>query len=284
MQSMARHPLFGRLKRIVEGANWLMEKPASKLFFVLCIVANALVITLQVEYGLGQSIIRIQNNDLEMAQQIFALIFSIEIIVRFAAKRSNFFNKDEREWNLFDVLVMLMDALDYLFNVFGTATVLRIIRLFRVLRLLRHSLFFRELRTMTLMILVSFESLVWVFVLVIVIIYIFSVMVASAIGVLIRSEEVESVQELSNRGLSEMYSSIPVIMLTLLLSAFGGMDWKDSLEPLMPLHHSWFYVIGFIAYEGFMLLGLINTPHDTNKKSALVTDGLNFHQKMLVGL
>merc|ERR1712196_439413 len=102
----------------------------------------------------------------------------------------------------------------------------------------------------------SFRSLVWVFVLVAAIVYICAVVVGSAIGVLMRSNEAESIEALDIPDLAKMYGSLPGIMLTLVLSAFGGIDWADSLGPMYDL--DWIYGACFLAYMGFMLLGLIN--------------------------
>merc|ERR1712032_553103 len=96
-----------------------------------------------------------------------------------------YFKAENRNWNLFDALLVLasvveivvlnMHDADSLEDTKSISSILKIVKMFRIVRVFRVFRFFRELSLMALLIGDSMKSLMWALLLLLLIIYVFSI-------------------------------------------------------------------------------------------------------------
>merc|ERR1712187_602825 len=114
---------------------------------------------------------------------VCSLFFLLELILRVLNQGTKYFTSEQRNWNMFDLFLVLMSLVDFLmtdilnagsknqhFASVKTIKMLRIIRVFRVFR------FFHELGILVLMIVDSMLSLMWALLMLIIIIYVFAIL------------------------------------------------------------------------------------------------------------
>merc|ERR1712216_1069207 len=117
---------------------------------------------------------------LDSFENIFCVLFSMELILRIGAFGSDFFLGQGWRWNLFDTLIVLMQVMDRIirytdFDVGSDNALfvhyLRLMRIVRITRLIRVLRLLEELRQIIASILGSMRSLGWTLVLLFMVIY-----------------------------------------------------------------------------------------------------------------
>ena len=102
----------------------LVASPLFERFILVCISLNAVSLGVETIHGLPAPVL----TTLFTLDSVFLLIFSTEILLKFYAYRSRFFDQG---WNIFDLLIVLFSILAA-----GPLSVLRSLRVLRVVRML----------------------------------------------------------------------------------------------------------------------------------------------------
>jgi len=229
---------------------------------IFMVVMNTLFIGLQTQYA---AMHRHPPAFEAISENVFCVIFFLELMVRFRAEGLNFFISKDWAWNLFDsVVVLAMVAEQVLRVVFDDAfeqlstismlRIMRVIRIVRVLRITRVLKFFRELRMMITSILRSAKSLIWVFLILSVLFYIFGISLVQ--GVVAFCDSQDKWESSDTAALRDSFGSLDRSFLALFEAMSGGISWGELLDSLKPLPV--IYSIIFLTYVAFAIFGVVN--------------------------
>eukprot|EP00747_Dinoflagellata_sp_TGD_P081664 gnl/TRDRNA2_/TRDRNA2_161404_c1_seq1.p1 gnl/TRDRNA2_/TRDRNA2_161404_c1~~gnl/TRDRNA2_/TRDRNA2_161404_c1_seq1.p1 ORF type:complete len:409 (+),score=82.07 gnl/TRDRNA2_/TRDRNA2_161404_c1_seq1:488-1714(+) len=243
------------------------------------VILNAVLMGLQVDW-MCENMTSEQPTALVFCDFAFCAIFSLELIWKLCKQRASFFtNRDERKWNLFEAMLVLL----HLFEVLGTTMsgllsidqasfaptsfvrLLRILRLLRVLRLLRLFKFVEELNAIVKAILHSLSALCWTLVLLVMLIYIMGILFAQIVfdHVVQYPGAFEGFDELAY-----WWGSFRRSLLSLYEAILGGADWDDIVFPLIK-DISPLLGLLFLLYISFTMLAMMNVITGIFVESAL---------------
>mmetsp|Transcript_40021 Transcript_40021/g.110202 ORF Transcript_40021/g.110202 Transcript_40021/m.110202 type:complete len:657 (+) Transcript_40021:72-2042(+) len=228
----------------------------------MCIVVNAIVIGMQVDYRLNH----VGENPpraFEVVEVIFCAVFTAELICRVIAYHVHFFIMPGWGWNLFDFVMVIMQLLDAILahylvvdgdenstsGNFSFMRLLRILRIVRIVRVVRVFRYVSELRAMVSSILSSCKPLVWVMALVLLFSFAISVYLASLVA--------DRGESLENVAVKKYYRSLMITLFSLFQAVTGGIDWGDLATPLMA-EISPLVAIVFTLYMSFAVLCILN--------------------------
>mmetsp|Transcript_67044 Transcript_67044/g.160691 ORF Transcript_67044/g.160691 Transcript_67044/m.160691 type:complete len:745 (+) Transcript_67044:127-2361(+) len=185
----------------------------------------------------------------------FTVLFVIEIFARGLLYGRLFFTGGDYLWNLFDIVLVMSQVVDFLFTFWNISflRIFRVLRVVKVARVLRTVKYFTELRLMVMSIISCMSSLLWAFLLLVLVLYL------TAIGILqVVEYELGDVQnyEVLPSKLFNYYGSVAGSMLTLFMSISGGADWEDLMQPLT--YFSRGYALIYVMYVSFVVFGIMN--------------------------
>lgn len=264
--------------RLRSKIHWLVQTTHFELFFAMAIITNSLLIGASVEY---QAQFPHDETPLTfyVIAHFFAVLFLVELSVRWFAEGCGFWCSQTRWWNYLDAFIVTSSlfevATDYLrltggeegaVGSVGNVRVLRIIRvtrLIRILRITRIMRFVRALRTLVYSILVTLKSLVWAMLLLIMIIYLFAILFTQAISEHLAGKPVGESddgcsEENSTYLLQRYWGSIMTSMTTLYQAISGGVSWDVVAYPLYQVHTTLFLLFCvFIAFAYFAVLNVV---------------------------
>jgi len=177
-----------------------------------------------------------------------------------------FVRKEDRHWNLFDVLVVIITIIDLVVSFaagssnsnirqnIAMARLLRICRVVRVVRVCRMLRFFRRLRILIAAIGGTLKSCASAILLLCMVIYTFAVTFTQAV-----TSKVQGTDELKldNPDVHTYFGSLPRSFYTLFMSIMGGIDWYIASGALGDVH--WFLFVLFIVYITFVVLIVMNS-------------------------
>ena len=173
--------MVDHVKRIV--SSWIFEA-----FFATAILSNSLLIGVQVHYA-AQSIGKPLPPVFFIAEQVYALLFLVELVMRILAEGMPFFwSSPNVVWNYLDVLIILTSVLNLVSEVASMNTdadalmsgnvriirILRVTRVIRVVRVVKIVRFIRALRSLVHSIFGTMKVLMWSVMLLLMIIYVFA--------------------------------------------------------------------------------------------------------------
>merc|ERR1719284_572254 len=183
----------------------------------------------------------------------FLVSFILEFLFRLAVLRLKAFAKDERVWTLFELVLIIMNVVEYSGYTFDPS-VLRLLRFGRVARFTRalHDVkHVHELRLISASLLSSCRTLLWACAFLTYVLYIVAAFIAMDVTEHIRvSPHVDG-------HLLDLYGGIPTCMLTLYMSITGGHDWEFLMVPLQTMNE-YFYVCFFVVFVFMFLFGVMN--------------------------
>ena len=262
-----------RLREFVRRS--FVENTCFGYVIIAFIVLNAVMMGIQADWmvsNIGQTAPEI----FDIFENIFAFIFTCELIMRIFVYHINFFRTTEWKWNLFDSVVVGLQLVDIISTLavgdenVSTETgnlsfmrIIRLMRLLRILRLMRLLRFVQELRSMVMSIVASLKSLMWTIILLAFLMY--------GVGVCLT-------QMIADKGLEEpqimvlapqmksYYGSLPQALVSLFAGITGGIDWADLLEPLEEQISPWLAVV-FVLYIAFAVLAMMNVVTGTFRHS-----------------
>lgn len=236
--------------------------------YMMCVVlvANAVIIGGQVEHAA-----RHPAEDLpgfyRTCEQVFCVIFTLEVAARVYVFRTKFFVTVDWSWNLFDsfsVALALFEEIMVVASGGNGATgemsrnvkqvkMLRFLRLLRAIRVLRIVRFVQELSNIIYLIVGSLWSFIWTFVLLMLLTYISATFVTQVVADHVADENSDPVQV---AAMSMFWGSIGDSVLSLFQGITGGVDWKEIVEPLVVVNPALPWVFAF--YIGFAALVMLN--------------------------
>lgn len=274
--SDGRWKAYARLQQIV-GSTYFD--------FAVCsaILLNAVIITVQAEV-VRSHVQRTHTLDqpffFDVAERIFCTFFAFELILRIVCHRGAFFTMPDWRWNVFDLVVVVLQLLDVFTDIIlgsqsttnrlaGSFTVMRafrVLRLIRIVRLVRVLRYFQDLRTMISSIAGSCRSLLWTIVLMVVMIDIVGVYLTN----LIADHAVSNPAFLDRVDTRLYYGSLYLTTLSLFQATSGGVDWNTLLLPLSE-EISPFMSVLFCLYIMFAVLCMMNVVTGIFVESALCT-------------
>jgi len=228
----------------------------------VCVFSNAIVIGVQTDYSVRHVGERIPNA-FKVAEAVFCVVFTLELVCRMIAYRLDFFMQSGRGWNVFDTVVVILQLLDMtlqhdpasdegsntksdLVSFVSILRILRFARLALIVRVLRYS---SELRTMLTLILSSCRALLWTLALVFFFIYVVSVYLTNLVA--------NHGEIVDNAVVQEYYGSLLTTIFSLFRAVTGGVTWGDLVKPLMEEISPYIGFV-FVLYIGFVVLCIMN--------------------------
>lgn len=236
------------------------------------VLLNAITIGIQTDY-MAKEVTEEVPIAFRMIDVFFCVAFTSELCFRMSAQRCDFFYGDGYKWNLFDLILVVMQLIDEVlssiamslgFN-FSFMRVLRILRLIRIIRIIRILRLIGELRTIVSSIMGSLKSLAWTVLLLFLLVYIFGVFFTQ----LVLDQRVAGLGDTANDVALETYfNSLGRSILSLYQAISGGVDWDDLVTPLM---FRVSVMLGFVVsfYIAFALLALLNVVTGVFVEAAL---------------
>jgi len=191
---------------------------------------------------------------LTAGNMFFCAAFTVELVFRLFAYRGEFFTMAGWPWNVFDLLVVVMQLANEVMYAciqvhLHFAGAFRILRLIRITRLIRVVRIVEELRTMLSSIAGSIKNLIWTMILLLGLMYTVAVCIT------------EMVASVSGPGdgseLQAWFGTMGRTVLTLFESITGGISWDSAARPLME-EISAFMGLVFSFYIAFCLFAMMN--------------------------
>jgi len=228
-----------------------------------CIMINAVMIGVHTEYA-ATNLVETVPDSFDIISLCTGVYFTIEIVLRLIAFRRGFFTNSGWQWNVLDLVVVLLQIIEEVTTQFTTDSsnmsaalglmrlmrILRLIRLVRIMRLLRY---ITELRTIVVSIASSVKPLASTVILLALVIYI----VAICLTQLALSYRIDAADSVAVHDLTAYFGSVGIASLSIFQTVTGGLEWRHIVAPLM--HHI-SPVMGFVyaMYIVFVSLAVMN--------------------------
>ncbi|CAE7040778.1 Cacna1h [Symbiodinium natans] len=251
----------------------LVESTEFSGFIGAMILANAISIGLQTQHEADTWSLAIPPG-FAVSEIVFALIFAVELTLRFAVAGCDFFAGPERYWNIFDMTLILAQVSEQVIFVGIIYThgslrglrypelmpdsvvlrALRIFRLLRILRILRMMHISSELQAIMTAIVKGMRAFIWTLA--------FMFLVLYAVGVFLTQCVTDYKVALENDGsasheLQDYFGTLPGTMLSLFQAITDGQEWREMLKPLISEISPWM-AVPFCMYISFMAFALLN--------------------------
>jgi len=201
----------------------------------------------------------------QLSNALFAFVFAVEIGLRLFAERRAFFSGSRCAWNVFDLLLAVMQIFEQAWHVFLWSThtesfdtqwlrYMRMIRtggrLLRLVRILRLMRLLHELRMLCTSIIMSMKSLCWTLALLCVLVFSVSIFFTEAVALTAQDQDKDLESEL-------WFGSVPRSSLTLFECILGGISWDEVVRPLIS-EVSPLVGATFCLYVAFCALAVLN--------------------------
>eukprot|EP00928_Gymnodinium_smaydae_P076260 TRINITY_DN59251_c0_g1_i1.p1 TRINITY_DN59251_c0_g1~~TRINITY_DN59251_c0_g1_i1.p1 ORF type:complete len:584 (+),score=120.08 TRINITY_DN59251_c0_g1_i1:76-1827(+) len=199
----------------------------------------------------------------------FCMMFTVELLVRIYAYRSQFFCVEGYIWNIFDSIIVSFQIIDQVVSMSSCLSIpidrnsfaiFRLLRAIRIARLVRVLHLFQELRTIVYSIVKSFMALFWTILLLFFLIYGFSVaFMQLAMSSSSTSELVAAEADVADpTELSYYFGNLGRTMLTLFEVIVGGADWDILITLLIRERGVMMSGLFFCFYIAFALFVMLN--------------------------
>jgi len=204
----------------------------------------------------------------------FAIVFSVEIIIRLLAEEGHFFVGKNWKWNGLDCAIVASNWMECYLDVINGESrvewaswirVFRLVRVLRTLRLARIMVLFRELRLVLLCLAGSIFPLMWALAVFGAILYVFAVIILQGVSNFLLSSPRDILVDATGLGYADdtntqyitvMFFSFPRTCLTLIQSVTGGEDWGVVYQQLEKADV--YYGISWVLYIMIMIFGVLN--------------------------
>lgn len=263
-KSTERLTLMEKVKRKKTLFTLLVDTVYFEYVSFVWLLLNMISIGIQTEY-MATSLSQQPPQLFGVLDHVFAVVFSIELVLRISAFGQDFFCGEGCFLNIFDLVIIVAQVFEELFVFcqeflypWGGGNELRFLRFFRFLRILRLTRVLAsigDLRTLMVSIGSSMKSLVWVIILL--------GMLTFAVGVLVTQivtahmvQYGEDIPE-EMETLRKYYGSVGRSMLSLFEAVTEGIHWGEVMEPLVVDCSPWLLVV-FLLYIAFTLFALLN--------------------------
>lgn len=246
----------------------IVEHPYFEYFAACVIFLHSVFIGAYVEYLASESS---EKHPVFIAGNIiFVIVFCLEVGVKLAAERQEFFLGDEWRWNVFDICLIATVFIEIIISIASSGkddkkrmkTVLKIaemVRTLRILRIFRMLKFSTTLRVIVSKILTSAKSLLWILILVALMLYVVAVCLTQCYNDFLDGEQHDIGTENltgNKKQMNRHFGSIPRSAYTLFASTTGGIIWGEVLELLGEV--SFFYAGMFILFTAINVIAVMN--------------------------
>jgi hypothetical protein len=235
-------------------------------WFICAVLLNAVWIGIQTEYRswyIGE-VVPEWSRYVDLS---FCLVFSYEVVIRLCVLRGRFFKVDVM-WNIFDIVIVLMQWLDWAVETFGSSagdgvtqsSALRILRLARIARALRFVRLINlmvELKALVHAIFNSMKSVMWTLLMLGLVAFIVGIFITDSFVVVRKTWKDDDELTTARHDALCYWGTLHRSMLSLYAAITGGHPWHTLLSPLMSEVSPWL-AAPFILYITFCVFGLRN--------------------------
>jgi len=193
----------------------------------------------------------------------FAIVFTIELVLRLFAEEFQFFTGIDKLWNYLDLFLVVaswseltLTRTALAMSSFSYVRLLRLLRLIRTLRgirVLRMFQVFGKFRVLLLAIRHSVVPFTWACVLLFWMLYIVSIVFLNGVAEYVGGGDTDS--DVVD-GLQTLFGSLDWALLTLFMSVTGGLSWEIAMRSLLEVHL--LYGIFFVVFVAAMVLAALN--------------------------
>lgn len=239
--------------------------PLFEVCSAIILVLHTICIAAYVEYKASHS--DKVHPALKVLNQFLVFVFVIEVILKAYVERMHFLLGDERIWNCFDIILVLMVVVEVIADVAESRTegghskhiksllkIGEVVRFARVLRIFRMLRFSASLRVILSKIFNSMKTLFWVMILIFLLLFVVAICITQGAANYLNDDDYELSQ--FKLDVEDYYGSVFKSMVTLFKSVTGGTIWGPVVDALNDL--SWFYTWIFFAYIGFTIFAVLN--------------------------
>lgn len=210
---------------------------------------------------------------LAVPEWVFTVWFTIELVVRIANEKVGFITGTEQGWNFCDSFLVFNSYIQHALPEHTNVSFIRILRVFRltrVVKVIKTVPCLRSLRTMVFSIVNSFVNLLWALLVLALVIFMFSIIFQNGVAAYVHNAETS--EEIYNAGVMKAYfGNLYETMVTLLASATGGNDWIMYADLLRLCSPKEVYMMIFMFYIVFTVVGLLNVVTGIFVDSAVCT-------------
>mmetsp|Transcript_27764 Transcript_27764/g.62758 ORF Transcript_27764/g.62758 Transcript_27764/m.62758 type:complete len:599 (-) Transcript_27764:99-1895(-) len=258
-----------RVGRVGRRRSRLVSKVTEDMLEVavaVSIIVNGVMTAFQTDY-IAENLTDKAPPAFNVAEMIFCVIFTVEILIRLCRHGRNFFFMTGRFWNWFDALLVALQWIEFpLLLIMGKSSdsaqsanltslrLVRILRLLRIMRMIRILQFCSDISVVTSAIANSMRSLLATTLLLLLTIIAVGIVFTQVISThrigLLRSGQEDPTD------LRYFWGSLPRSVLSLLESILGGVDWDNTLIPLLQV--SPILGVVFLGYICFSLIAMFN--------------------------
>eukprot|EP00930_Biecheleria_cincta_P050129 TRINITY_DN35303_c0_g1_i1.p1 TRINITY_DN35303_c0_g1~~TRINITY_DN35303_c0_g1_i1.p1 ORF type:complete len:589 (-),score=97.29 TRINITY_DN35303_c0_g1_i1:43-1809(-) len=238
--------------------NWCTWLTTSGFFDGICallILTNSLLVGVEVE-------VQDPGNAafFQLSGYVFVAWFSLELVLRIAARGWKFFAGSDKNWNVFDCLCVLCSYFELLVDLAmaGESSfllLLRTLRIIRIARIIRVVKFLSQLRMMVYTMLGALKMLGWACTVLGGIMYMFCVCFTEAAKTELASSRWDD-RPVEAGQLHAYFGTLLFSWLTLFESITGGLSWRDALLLLQHVHAM--YAALFLFYICITVFTILN--------------------------
>jgi len=245
--------------------QWVVRSTAFSIFSLAAILANIVLVGYSTEHNMQRELFNLGVQQIAhpgsdrlhmMVEFCFCWYFALELALRMAADGKQFLDGGERNWNMFDLLLVASCVLDFFTDSFGSLRILRPFRMMRVLRIIRVMRFFRSFRILVYSIVQSLGSLVWIFVLLLFVLYAFAISILQLVQLEFAGHVRSQIDTDKLDFVAANFSTVGRSLANLFMAISGGRDWKELIIPLHGI--SFLCAIVFSLYIFFVVFGMLN--------------------------
>jgi len=209
----------------------------SKTFDMTCftvILLNFIFLIYTADYELNHTSQGFPNTFSFVAQHAFLVFYTAELSVRLAVHKAYFFVNKDMYWNMFDLLLVLLAAMDVLAQDISQHAMnlsyfraWRAVKLGHVFRMFRAARFVDELRTMMDCIKGSLCAVLWSMVILTCMMCFFALLLVQIIA---GHLAVTGISLSADPEMEEVFGSVQQCMLSLFQASTSGEDWSQQYE------------------------------------------------------
>lgn len=267
--------LHSELKKLVHN----------KLFQNLCmfvIIINGVALAVAAESDLTLAIARLTGTSplpfypdqvAAIVDALFLVFYTVEVIIKLYAFRTEFFQGQDKAWNAFDLGLVSLDLVQLVMKLLeeflpagasldgmnvGWLRLLRLLKMLKMLRMVKMMQFFKELRLLTTALAQAFKTLTWLLLMLFLIFFICGLCFVQGI-----TQYVQDYSDIAGGMPEEVlvsvlrdWRSVGGATHTLFTVITAGRAWVDITEPLWRAGRIYYFL--FLAYVAFMYFAVLN--------------------------
>lgn len=253
--------------RCIEASAWLEWIATHVAFEALCtmvILFNTCFLAITTEFHARGTAGPDEEEIFQSLQLFLSAFYSLELMVRIAGFRLQFFFGKGRGWNWFDIFLVVTTVPELLatstantnLSYLRIARLLKVLKVLRIVRLMRS---FRELRLILGAIMGSAKGLLWSLVFIFTITFMFALCFVQGVTDFLADGRHLSgdIEEEALKALQEDWGSLSSGMVSLFAAATGGLDWKAYSDCFFAVGPHYYGI--FIFYIAFFSIVVVNT-------------------------